>query len=182
MHCKSCSGEVPSLMKHALALNQCPYCGDSIFDKSAGALIFALKKQTFVEDEMLNDQIVSTVLDTVLDKFDITPKQVLVEESTKRTALIPEQASIKRSEVLRTEDNLEEKVIHGVANIEDLADLEQVDLDLLNAGIPENQKVTMKDVARAKELKDKVKTREKSIGESKSSMGTHEKKPIARRG
>lgn len=181
MYCKSCSGEVFSLMNHALTLNQCPYCGDSIFDKSAGALILALKKQTFVEDEVLNDQIVSTVLDTVLDKFDITPKQVLVEESTKRTTLVPGQTSIKRSEILRTEDNPEERAIPGIANIEDLADLEQADLDLLNAGVPENQKVTMDDVAKAKGLKDKVRTRE-SAEESGSSMKTHEKKPIARRG
>lgn len=187
MHCSSCNGEVPSSMNHAFALNQCPYCGDSIFDKSAGALILALKKQIFVEDETLNDQIVSTVLDVILDKFDIVPKQVLVEESAGQTVKesagqTVRQSSIRRSEISRVDDDT--KTIPGIMNMEDLADLSEEDLKLLNTGAPENQRVTMEDVAKAKETRNK-KLQGEIVEEQSSKVLTklqQERKPVSRRG
>ena len=184
MDCISCNGKVPSLMNHALTLNQCPYCGDSIFDKSAGALVLVLKKQVFVESEVLNDQIINIVLDTVLDKFNISPKQIIGE--LEQAQHIQEEkkgiVAIKRSESLRSEVDMERRVSLGIANIEDIADLEQGDLDLLNVGIPEHQKITIEDVARAKELKNKMRTQEEPTEGIALESQMHTRKPIARRG
>lgn len=187
MNCKSCNGEVPSSMGHAVALNQCPYCGESIFDKAVGALILALGKQSFVKDddlfhntaEGLNKQIMDTVLSIVVDKFDISWKKTLVEEPTERSQLASKTKS--STSIQRSDSSAEKRTIDGIGNIDDIADLNEDDLKLLNSGVSEDQKITMVDVAKAKAARDQVVDNSSQDQSVEVKKQPYEKRPVSRR-
>jgi len=74
MICRSCKKNVESSMRHAIAANSCPFCGNSIFDTNE----FAFRKsvsRVLIKNGLDNDDQINKIVDDILSLAAGTPVQ-----------------------------------------------------------------------------------------------------------
>ena len=65
MQCRSCKRNVESTMRHAIAANSCPFCGNAIFDASE----FTFRKsvsRVLIKNGLDNDDQINKIVDDIL--------------------------------------------------------------------------------------------------------------------
>ena len=116
MICRRCKKNVESSMRHAIAANSCPFCGNSIFDTNE----FAFRKsvsRVLIKNGLDNDDQINKIVDDILSLAAGTPVQ-MSDEALAAPVSLPQ--SIPNAVVAHATTE-EEKIVKFQAQAEALA-------------------------------------------------------------
>ena len=83
MRCASCSVEIPSEFTHAFQQNECPACGDQLFDEETMGLMDDLKNSISCEVR-LREESVSKIVLMLVTSYDISIRGKIVKKAKKK--------------------------------------------------------------------------------------------------
>ncbi len=114
MQCSSCRTEIPSMFSHAFKKNECPACGDQLFDEETMGLMDDLETSILSEVRLRKESVSKLVLMLITgydiklrDSIKIKEKKEITEEITEE---VTEEFEEEDAEEEITEKQIKKKI------------------------------------------------------------------------